>query len=94
MAEGQFLGNVTALAGLRYYRRFGLQSHFGNEVFAGASLEFGGAFADWGDIGNNGGSLADSLFARVQTPFGPLILGFGAAEQGQYAGTVNLGFRL
>ena len=93
LSEGELLGNVTALAGLRYYRRFGFEHPFGKEAFAGVSLEFGGAFADWNQIGNDGGFLAGSLFAGIQTPFGPFILGFGAAEQGQYAGTLNLGFR-
>ncbi|MEO1493407.1 MAG: patatin-like phospholipase family protein [Pseudomonadota bacterium] len=93
LAEGELLGNVTALVGLRYYRRFGFEHPFGKEAFAGASLEFGGAFDDWDEIGNKGGFLAGAIFAGVQTPFGPLILGFGAAEQGQYAATLNLGFR-
>ncbi len=93
LAEGELLGNVTALLGLRYYRRFGFEHPFGREAFAGASLEFGGAFDDWDEIGNDGGFLAGSIFAGVQTTFGPLILGFGAAEQGQYTGTLNLGFR-
>ncbi|MEL6475753.1 MAG: patatin-like phospholipase family protein [Pseudomonadota bacterium] len=90
-AEGELVGNVVALAGLRYYRRFGFESPFGKEAFAGGSVEFGGAFEDWRDIGFDGGFLAGSLFAGVQTPFGPLILGFGAAEQGQFTGTLNLG---
>lgn len=93
LSEGELLGNVTALAGLRYYRRFGFEHPFGREAFAGGSVEFGGAFADWDDVGGDGSFLAGSLFAGVQTPFGPLILGFGAAEQGQYAGTLDLGFR-
>lgn len=93
LSENELLGNVTAMAGLRYYRRFGFEHPFGKEAFAGASLEFGGAFANWDQIGNTGGFLAGSVFAGIQTPFGPLILGIGAAEQGQYAGTLNLGFR-
>ena len=93
LAEGELVGNVTALVGLRYYRRFGFESPFGSEAFAGVSLEYGGAFADWDQVGNNGGFLAGSLFAGVQTPFGPLILGIGAAEQGQYSGVLNLGFQ-
>ncbi|MEM9139497.1 MAG: patatin-like phospholipase family protein, partial [Pseudomonadota bacterium] len=63
LAENELLGNVTALAGLRYYRRFGFEHPFGQEAFAGGSLEFGGAFADWNDVGNDGGFLAGSLFA-------------------------------
>lgn len=93
LSQNELLGNVTALVGLRYYRRFGFEHPFGKEAFAGASLEFGGAFSDWDQIGNDGGFIAGSIFAGVQTPFGPLILGFGMAEQGQYAGTLNLGFR-
>ena len=93
LAEGELLGNVAALAGLRYYRRFGFESPFGSEAFAGVSLEYGGAFADWEDVGGDGSFVAGALFAGVQTPLGPLMLGFGAAEQGQYATTLSLGFR-
>ncbi|MEM7211626.1 MAG: patatin-like phospholipase family protein [Pseudomonadota bacterium] len=93
LAEGELLGNVVALAGLRYYRRFGLESPFGDEAFAGASLEYGGAFADWDQVGGDGSFVAGSLFAGVQTPFGPLMVGVGSAEQGQFASTISLGFR-
>ena len=93
LSEGELLGNVVALAGLRYYRRFGFESPFGKEAFAGGSIEFGGAFEDWEDFGPEGGFLAGAVFAGVETSIGPLILGFGAAEQGQFTGSLNLGFR-
>ena len=81
------------MGGIRYYRRFGFESPFGNEAFAGFSLEYGGAYADWDQVGGDGSFVAGALFAGVQTPFGPLMLGLGTAEQGQYAGTISLGFR-
>ncbi|MEM9059155.1 MAG: patatin-like phospholipase family protein [Pseudomonadota bacterium] len=93
LAQGELLGNVTALAGLRYYRRFGFEHPFGKEAFAGGSIEFGGAYADWDQVGSDGSFFASSIFAGIQTPFGPLMIGFGAAEQGQYAATLDLGFR-
>jgi NTE family protein len=93
LAEGELLGNVTALAGIRYYRRFGFEHPFGKEAFAGISLELGGAYEDWDQISRDGTFIAGALFGGVQTPFGPLILGFGVSEQGQYAATLNLGFR-
>ena len=93
LAQGELLGNIVAMGGLRYYRRFGFESPFGQEAFAGVSLEYGGAYDDWDQIGGDGSFVAGAFFAGVQTPFGPLMLGVGTAEQGQYAGTISMGFR-
>ena len=93
LAQDELLGNVVAMGGVRYYRRFGFESPFGQEAFAGVSLEYGGAYADWDRIGGDGSFVSGAVFAGVQTPFGPLILGFGSAEQGQYAATISMGFR-
>lgn len=75
LSEGALVGSVTALAGLCYFRRFSFESPSGSEAFAGASLEFGGAFADWDQIGSRGGFRAGSVFAGVQTLFVPQMLG-------------------
>ncbi|MEM9148380.1 MAG: hypothetical protein AAGC57_19625, partial [Pseudomonadota bacterium] len=36
---------------------------------------------------------AGSMFAGIETSLGPLVLGFGAAETGQFSATLTLGAR-
>ncbi|MEL6264919.1 MAG: patatin-like phospholipase family protein [Pseudomonadota bacterium] len=91
--EGELIGSVVGVAGLRYYYRFPFDSLFGKEAFLGGGGEYGGAYASWGDLGQEGSFVAGSLFAGIETSLGPLILGFGMAETGQYAGTLTLGTR-
>ncbi|MFN3614129.1 MAG: hypothetical protein ACK4WC_06165, partial [Rubrimonas sp.] len=92
-SEGALIGNVVGMGGVRYYRRFGFDSPFGREAFAGVSAEYGGAWRDWSDVGVEGSYAAGSVFAGVQTVFGPLILGMGFAETGQFSLTLGLGAR-
>lgn len=91
--EFELVGQVVGVAGLRYYRRFAYDQLFGKEAFLGASLEHGGAYADWSDLGGDVGFVAGSGFAGLQTSLGPLILGVGAAEGGQFSTTLTLGTR-
>jgi NTE family protein len=93
LSNGELLGNVTAVVGARYYKRFGFEHPFGDEAFTGFSLEYGGAFDDWSNVGSDGSFVAGSIFAGAQSPLGPIVLGLGAAEQGQYESTFNLGYR-
>lgn len=92
-ATDELVGNVAVLAGVRGYRRFGFDSPFGREAFAGASIELGGVYDSWGDIGYDGAFWAGAIFGGVQTSFGPLILGLGFGEGGQIGGSFSLGVR-
>jgi len=89
----ELIGQVVGVAGLRYYRRFAYDQLFGKEAFFGGSLEYGGAYASWGDLGMDGSFVAGSVFGGLQTSLGPLILGIGAAEGGQFSATLTLGPR-
>ncbi len=91
--QGELIGEVVGLVGLRYYRRFRFDTLFGKEAFLGGSLEYGGAYSGWDEVGGEGSFVAGSVFAGIQTSLGPLILGFGTAETGQYSGTLTLGVR-
>ncbi|MEO1532698.1 MAG: hypothetical protein AAFU72_11055, partial [Pseudomonadota bacterium] len=91
--DGELVGEVVGVAGLRYYRRVPYDTLFGKEAFFGGSVEYGGAYEDWSDVGGEGSFVAGSLFAGIQTSLGPLILGVGAAETGQYSATLTLGSR-
>lgn len=91
--EFELIGQVVGVAGLRYYRRFAYDQLFGKEAFFGGSVEYGGAYDAWGDLGGAGSFVAGSVFGGLQTSLGPLILGFGAAEGGQFSATLTLGTR-
>lgn len=91
--EGELIGEVVGVAGLRYYRRFQYDTLFGKQAFFGGSLEYGGAYQSWSDLGRDGSFVAGSLFAGLETSLGPLILGLGAAETGQFSATLTLGAR-
>ncbi len=92
--DDELIGNVVGATGLRYYRRADFVPFFGSDAFVGGSVAYGGAYSAWEDlIDQDGGFLAGSVFTGVETVFGPAIIGFGAAEQGQYSGTLTLGTR-
>lgn len=91
--EGELIGTVVGVAGLRYYYRFPYDTLFGKEAFLGGSAEYGGAYPGWDGIGREGSYVAGALFAGIETSLGPLILGFGAAETGQFSATLTLGTR-
>jgi len=91
--ERELIGEVVGVAGLRAYRRFAYDTLFGKQAFLGGSLEYGGAYADFGELGGDGSFVAGSVFAGLETSLGPLILGFGAAESGQFSATLSLGSR-
>ncbi|MEM9148748.1 MAG: patatin-like phospholipase family protein [Pseudomonadota bacterium] len=52
--EGELIGTVVGVAGLRYYYRFPYDSLFGKEAFLGGSAEYGGAYEEWDDLGQDG----------------------------------------
>lgn len=92
-SQDEILGNVALLGGLRYYRRFALAALFSREAFVGASVEYGNVWADWGAVDPLDGLFHGAIFAGTETNFGPLFLGFGAGEGGEYAGHLGLGYR-
>ena len=92
--DNELLGNIVGAVGLRYYRRLSVIPFFGSDAFYGGSLAYGGAYQRWGDVlDEDGGFVSSSLFAGVETSFGPAIISFGAAEQGQFTGAFTLGAR-
>jgi len=76
----QLLGRHAGLVSAVYMHRI-YQSQV-VPVFAGASLEYGGVWNDSGDIGQDM-IVAGSLFLGVDTPIGPVYLGYGQADQGR-----------
>jgi NTE family protein len=87
--RGQLTGQHVARLGTGYYRRIGDLALF--PAFAGVSLEVGNAWDNRSDISLNGSIWGGSLWAGVDTPVGPIYLGYGVAEGGQDAFYVVLG---
>ena len=74
------------------------RNHIGREglglglpVYVGGSLEFGNVFERRGDIGLGTGLWAASLFIGIDTPLGPIYIGYGAAEGGNNSAYLFLG---
>ncbi len=80
---GQISGEYTALGQLIYmYRLDSASAAFTIPMFAGGSLEVGGAWDDYDDISVNSLIPAGSLFLGVDTPLGPFYVAGGLADGG------------
>jgi NTE family protein len=89
---GELSGQYTALGEIIYmYRLTDASAAFTIPIFAGGSLEAGGAWNEYGDITFNSLIPAGSLFLGVDTPLGPLYMGAGYAEGGNTSMYVLLG---
>ena len=60
-------------------------------AFAGISFELGNAWDDRADIALDGAIWGGSLWTGVDTPLGPVYLGYGVAEGGLSSFYVFLG---
>ena len=82
-------GPHTAVAQAIYYRRAPLIPYF--EWYAGGTLELGNAWESRDDISVGSAIMNGSLFLGLDTPLGPLYLGYGMAEGGRNAAFFYLG---
>ncbi|MFO1371236.1 MAG: patatin-like phospholipase family protein [Candidatus Competibacteraceae bacterium] len=81
--RGQISGQYTALGELIYmYRLDNASAAFTIPIYAGGSLEVGGAWNHSSEIALNSLIPAGSLFLGADTPLGPLYLAAGLAEGG------------
>jgi NTE family protein len=87
--RNQLSGQHATRVGAAYYRRIGDLALF--PAFAGASLELGNAWEFRKDISANGAILGGSFWAGVDTPVGPVYVGYGRAEGGEDAFYISLG---
>jgi NTE family protein len=89
---GQISGEYIALGQLIYmYRLDNASAAFTIPLFAGGSLEIGGAWNDYDDIDFPSLIPAGSLFLGVDTPLGPFYLAGGLAEGGNASMYLLLG---
>lgn len=81
--EREIFGNHGVLARAVYYRRFGrLDALFSVPAYLGGSLEYGGVFAERDDIDADSLIAAGSVFLGVESPLGPIFLGYGRNDLG------------
>jgi len=78
---GQLAGQYLAFGELIYmYRLDSASAAFTIPLYAGGSLEVGGAWMDTDDINSDTVIPAGSLFLGADTPLGPFYLGAGLAD--------------
>jgi NTE family protein len=87
--RNQLSGQHATRLGAAYYRRIGDLALF--PAFAGMSIELGNAWDSRSDISSSGSILGGSFWAGVDTPVGPVYVGYGRAEGGEDAFYVSLG---
>ncbi len=87
--RNQLSGQHAARVGAAYYRRIGDLALF--PAFAGMSIELGNAWQSRDDISASGSVFGGSFWAGVDTPVGPVYVGYGRAEGGEDAFYVSLG---
>lgn len=81
--EREAFGNHALLARAIYYRRFGrLDALFSVPAYVGGSAEWGGTFFDRDDVDAAHMIAAGSVFVGVDSPLGPVFLGYGRNDLG------------
>ena len=82
-SERSLFGNQSLLARAIVYRRTGqLDALFSTPVYIGASLEAGNVWRNTNDVRLDSLKDAGSIFLGVQSPLGPVFLGYGYAQGG------------
>lgn len=90
--ERELFGEHSFLARAVYYQRLNDASRlFTVPVYLGGSLEGGNVWLSRRDAGLNDLIGAASLFIGVDTIFGPVFLGYGAADTGDNTWYLNFG---
>jgi NTE family protein len=87
--RNQLSGQYATRLGAAYYRRIGDLALF--PAFAGVSLELGNVWQSREDISSPDSVFGGSFWAGVDTPIGPVYVGYGRAEGGEDAFYISLG---
>jgi NTE family protein len=87
--RNQLSGQHATRVGAAYYRRIGDLALF--PAFAGMSLEIGNVWESREDISSDDSIVGGSFWAGVDTPVGPVYVGYGRAEGGEDAFYISLG---
>ncbi len=85
-SERALYGNQSALLRAVIYRRTGqLDAIFSTPFYIGGSLEAGNTWHNKNDVRLDSLIYAGSIFAGLQSPLGPVFLGYGYADGGHSA---------
>ncbi len=89
LSQGEINGPHSAILASTYYHRISNFHLF--PTYVGGTFEFGNAWKDTDDIDFKSSIAAGSLFVAVDSPIGPLYIGYGLAEHGKDSGFLYLG---
>jgi NTE family protein len=90
--DNELIGSQLFLARTLLYRPFGdAERLFSLPAYYGVSLEAGNVWAEQSEVGFGSLIYAGSLFTGVETPLGPMLLGFGRASSGRQAFYISFG---
>jgi len=89
LKQGQLLGQHLAVAQMIYFKEYQPMPFLSGYI--GAVLEYGGAYDERDDINVDNSIGSGSVFFAVDTPIGPLQLGIGAADNGQFSYYARIG---
>jgi NTE family protein len=87
--HNQLSGQNATRLGAAYYRRIGDLALF--PAYAGVNVELGNVWQSRSEISGHNSIFGASLWAGVQTPVGPVYVGYGRADNGSSAFYVFLG---
>lgn len=94
-AERSLVGSQAALARAVFYRRTGDTSRlFSLPLYVGASVEAGNVWNARSEFGRGSAVVAGSLFGGLDTPLGPVFLGFGRNSSGADSWYLSFGSML
>ena len=83
------MGQHLAVAQMIYFKEYQPMPFLSGYI--GAVLEYGGAYDEEDDINVDNSIGSGSVFFAVDTPIGPLQLGIGAADNGQFSYYARIG---
>lgn len=91
--ERELLGEQSALFRGIYYRRLGDEGRlFSVPTYVGASLEAGNVYTERSQLVSLENLIfAGSVFVGIDSPFGPIFLGYGRADSGASSVYLNFG---
>jgi NTE family protein len=92
LQENELSGQHAGLVGLIYMRR--LQHSRFLQSFIGGSLEAGNVWQDTADVSLDNSIIGGSAFLGLDTPIGPVYLGYGRTDTSESSIYIHIGPRL
>jgi len=91
-SESELIGNHSLLLSANYYRRFNDRSLlFDMPLFLGGSIEVGNVFDDRLSFALDDQIVAGSIFAAIDSPIGPVFIGYGLNDADESRAYFSIG---